>query len=215
MERWPPRWIAFVLTVSYLAAAVLLAKLTNDLGKLDPLFVWPAWGMFAFAFGVAGANVIRASRQLYPEAIPRWARAGLVLAIPTAFIASVLDCMGLSFRGCTDVCDVFARIGTPVVAVVALLHYFTAGRMFLALLTILPLGFLYPNCVCRNPINRDWIDWLGQSPACFGSAVGVSVISLAALHTGTRVRLSIVASWTIVIGMLAFFVGHHYYNYPW
>ncbi len=215
MERRIPLPIAVVLGVSYLAALVLLGKLTSDLGELDPLFTYPAWGVFLFAFGIAGANVLRAWRGGPAREVPRWARAALVLAIPTAFVASVLDCMGLSFLGCTDLCNVFARVGTPALALLAFVHYFTADRVTLGLLTTLPLVFLYPNCLCRNPINRDWIDWLGQSPACFGSAFGASLIALAALHGGALVRLSVVATWTIVVGMLAFFVGHHYYDYPW
>jgi hypothetical protein len=210
------RPIALLLSLGFLVSVVLLGKLTNDLGGLDPRFFYPAWAMFLFAFGIAGWNILAILEGRTASEPPRGgARALLVLAIPFAYVASVLDCMGLSITGCTDVCNALMRFATPAIILLSLCYLGTGMRAFLILLSVVPFAFLVPNCECRNPINSDWIDWLGRSPACFASSFGVTIIALSALHSGRRVTASIVACWTIVLGMLAFFVGHHYYHYPW
>jgi hypothetical protein len=77
------------------------------------------------------------------------------------------------------------------------------------------LGLLIPNCVCRNPVNRWWIDLLGQSPACFAGGFAVLLTSASALASGRRVLAALALSWSIVATLLAFWIGHHYYRFPW
>jgi len=207
-----PRPIAWVLALLCAAAFVLLAKLGHDLAALG---LWPIWALFALAFGAAGANVLAVLRGEGSPLAPGRARTALLAIVPLSFAASVLDCMGLSFHGCTEACTALIQLGVPAVALLALATRFTGSSAAFSALSLAPLAFLYPNCLCRNPINRDWIDWLGQSPACFASAVGVSIVCLAALHSGKRVTASLVAAGTMLACQLAFFVGHHFFRIPW
>jgi hypothetical protein len=215
MADRPSRWIAVVLSAGLLLVLILLAKLAYDLSRFDRLFIVPVWAVFLFTFAVAGANVFDSLRRAPPIAVGRKARGGLLLAVPAAFVAASADCMGLEFRGCTSVCDTLVRIGIPVMAAVALGGFLSRSPLWIALLAVLPLGFLVPNCNCYNPINGPWIDWLGKSPACFAAAATVTVVATAALHTGRRTRASLLAAWILVGLMVAFAVLHHTVRFPW
>ena len=205
-----------LLLVGTLAAAVLLGRLTFDLARLDPLMA-VAISVFYLGFlTVAGTNARHALRgSSPPRELGRRGRLALALAIPVAYLASVLDCMGLSFHGCTTTCSVLMRGVAPAVGTLVLVHAVKGRPGFLVAAFVLSFGLLVPNCVCYNPVNRYWIDLWGQSPACFGGSFGVTVLAVSALHTERWIVPSLVLAWGAVLAMLAFWVGHHYFDYPW
>jgi hypothetical protein len=83
-------------------------------------------------------------------------------------------------------------------------------------ITVMSLVPLYPHCVCYNAANAWWIDRLGASPECYVWGLMASVVAVGGLCAGgKRSLVSAVVSWSIIGGALAFFVGHHYFGFPW
>lgn len=205
-----------LLLFALLVSSVLLGRLTLDLSALAVVLAIAIWGFYLGFLAVAGANTALALRRSRStRELGTRARLALALAVPCAYLASVLDCMGLSFHGCTSACSVLTRGVAPVVGGLVVLYGFTAKQGFLVGALALSFGLLVPNCVCYNPVNAFWIDLWGRSPACFGGSFGVTLLAISALHTRRFVVPSLVLAWGVVIAMLAFFVGHHYFDYPW
>jgi hypothetical protein len=74
---------------------------------------------------------------------------------------------------------------------------------------------LAPHCLCFNPGNGWWIERLGASPTCYAWGFVVSLIALSALGAGKRAWPSLLVNGAIIGGATAFFVGHHYFHFPW
>src|SRR5205807_7134318 len=69
---------------------------------------------------VFGTPVARSAR------VPLRFRATILLAaIPLGFIASSLDCTGLSVEGCSPFCTFIKVVWTPLLAVACLFYFFT------------------------------------------------------------------------------------------
>jgi hypothetical protein len=165
---------------------------------------------------IVGANAVALLRGEESAAtLPRSRLWLLALAVPVAFLAAAMDCMGLSFVGCTSACGFLMHYAAPATALCTLLFAATGARGWLFAANLLALAFFVPNCTCSNPVNRGWIESLGRSPACFASAVGVFLLASTTLVTGRKTLLATLLAWGVVATTLAFFVGHHYFHFPW
>jgi hypothetical protein len=207
--------MAGLLTLGFVLASALLARLVYDFGRLSGVFLMLVLG-FYLVFLVVGLRQVRAAWSLAgPAVLTGRQRLGLALAVPVGLLGSVVDCMGLSFEGCSPVCAGLTRFVAPSVALLALLHGWSGART--SRISALALAFLLlvPNCRCRNPANAFWIDFLGLSPACFLSGFAVTVVALGALFTGRYTRISLALAWGTNAVLAAFFVGHHYFDWPW
>jgi hypothetical protein len=202
--------------VELVLGAALLGRLVYDLGKLHAAIAVCVGGFYLGFLVVGTANVLALLRGSEVPPIPgRSARYALALAVPVSLLGSTLDCMGLDFGGCTEVCGFLTGVVAPVVALLAILHGVTGARPFAFLAALCALGLLYPNCVCRNPVNRWWISLLGQSPACYASAFAVILLASTALVGRQLVRPALFLAWGVVAAQLAFWIGHHYFHVPW
>ncbi len=206
-------WLALV---ELALGAGLLGRLVFDLGRLNAAIAICVGVFYAGFLAVTAANVqalVRGSASGPAPGKPM--RFALALAIPVSLLGSTLDCMGLDFDGCTQVCGFLTRAVAPAVAVLAILFAWTEARALAFLAALGALALLYPNCVCRNPVNRWWIDLLGRSPACYTSAFAVFLIASTALAGRRLVRPAVFLAWGVVAAQLAFWIGHHHFHVPW
>jgi hypothetical protein len=207
------RWL--VLTT---AAAVLIvyARGSYDFSRFEPLVAVPIWLFFLGTLWLVSANLRAAFRVPQPSSVVgRWSRFALVAAIPVGLLASGLDCTGATLSGCSPVCFFLIRIGTPLVALAAAAYVITGRPWLLTAVTAMCLVFLVPNCHCYNPLNRWWLHRLPLSPACFAASLWAGVIAIAALSWRKLVPLAVAACWLVNAILLGFFVGHHYFHFPW
>ena len=209
------RPVSGLLTLAFLLAAGLLLRLALDLGRRDALFGLVVWGFYACFLGLLLAQLALAWRGSPGPPLARAGRIALALAVPVALLGSVLDCMGLSFQGCSPVCTFLTTVLAPLVGVLALLHGLTAGDGWIFGASLLSFGLLVPNCECYNPVNAFWIDAIGRSPACFVSGFTVTLVASSALVTRRFTRASLLLAWGTIAVLLTFFVGHHYFHWPW
>jgi hypothetical protein len=211
-----PDWLRWLVLPAGIAAGLICLRASFDLSRFNHLFLLPLWIFLLVSLAPLAVNLLAAFRgpQTTFRAGP-WSRAALIAVIPVAFLASGLDCMGLSLKGCTSVCNFLVRIWTPFVAVTAAVYMVTARRWLLPLITLVCLGYLVPSCRCYNPVNAWWLHRFASSPACFAASLWASVIAIAALCWGRQVPLAIAVCWVINAALLGFFVGHHYYHFPW
>lgn len=200
----------------FVLAALVLGRLVLDLGRLH-LAIALCVGLFYLGFLlVVGANVVSMLRREEPGAEPATAlRWSLALAVPIAFLAASMDCMGLSFVGCTPACGLLMHAVAPATAACTLLFAASEARGWILAASLLALGFFVPNCTCRNPVNAWWIAMLGRSPACYASGVAVFLIAGTALVTRRRLLPAALLAWGVVAATLAFWIGHHYFHVPW
>ena len=197
-------------------AIVLLGRLTLDLGRLHAAIAICIGGFYLGFLLVVGSNVLELVRGEAPgPELRRGSRWSLAIAVPIALLGSVLDCMGLGFEGCTPTCAFLMHVVAPIVAAAFLLHAATGARVWVLLAVLAALALMVPNCVCRNPVNRGWIELLGQSPACYASSVAVILLAGTTLAARRRVRLALALAWGVVTAELAFWIGHHYFHVPW
>lgn len=210
------RIFGWISGLGFALAATLLGRLTFDLGRLHVAIAVCVGGFYLGFLVVVGSNVLGLARETPPgPRLPSGRRWALVLAVPVALLASVLDCMGLEFDSCTTACGFLMHFAAPAVAVLFVLHAVTGARGWVLGATAVALGLMVPNCVCRNPVNRGWIDLLGRSPACFASSVAVVLLAGTTLVARRRVRLALALAWGVVAAELAFWIGHHYFHVPW
>jgi hypothetical protein len=210
------RWTGRGLLLGWGLGAVLLGRLAFDLGRLHPVMALAVGGFYLGFLVVVGLNARSLARgEASAQRPTRGRRVALGLAVPLALLASGLDCMGLELSGCTTTCGVLMRGVGPAIALLVGLHAVTGVRAWLPVSLLGSFALLVPNCVCRNPVNRWWIDLLGQSPACFAASFGVLLLAIAALASGRRVLPSLLLAWGVVTAQLAFWIGHHYYQFPW
>ena len=210
------RGTGWLLVVGLVLGSVLLGRLTFDLGRLHVSMALVVGGFYAGFLYVVGANAFGLARGIAPAAQPgRPARLALGLAVPLALLSSGLDCMGLELAGCTTSCAVLLRGIAPLLSVLVVMHAVTGAGLWLSGGLLGSFALLYPNCVCRNPVNRWWIDLIEQSPACFAASFAVLLVAGSALASGRRVVPALVLCWGVVAAQLAFWVGHHYFRFPW
>jgi hypothetical protein len=206
----------WLLVAGLFPAAALVGRLVYDLGGLGVVYAIPLWGFYLGFLVVGTTHAVRSVRgDLPPLALGKGQRAALAFAIPVGLTASIMDCMGLEFRGCTTICNLLVQVASPALSALVLLQLATGRRGLLTAASALLLLFIVPNCVCYNPVNGPWIDLLGKSPACFAGSFAVSLLALGALRTGRMAVASITIVWLTNATMLAFFVGHHFYGVPW
>jgi hypothetical protein len=194
----------------------MLGRLAYDLGRRSAgfgLVVWVFWAVFL----VLALAQLRAAWSAAADRSPltRGQRMGLVLAVPFGLLGSIVDCMGLSFHGCSVPCAFLSRAVAPAVALLVAAYGLTDGSVWRSAALGLAFVLLVPNCRCRNPVNAFWIDLLGLSPACFVSGFSVTLVALSALATRRHAGAALALAWSTIAVLLVFFVGHHYYDWPW
>jgi len=217
-----PAWHRWLVLTALIAVGIVYGRGSFDAARFNgfiPLLIpfAPAiWMFFLWSLGLVVANLrigFGGSEVLAPAGV--WTRRALVLAIPLGFLASGLDCMGISLSGCTPVCMFLIRIWTPAVTVAAFAYLFTGRRRLLPVIVLMCLVFLVPNCQCRNQLNAWWLHHFSLGPGCFAASTWASVIAIAALSWGKWTRTAAAACWLLNTVLLAFFVGHHYFRIPW
>src|SRR4051794_32958074 len=106
---------------AWLIAALLLGRFAIDFIKEMPaLLAAPFVLLVVAALGVAAINIFAADRS-EPAARERtWSAhlttALLLSSVPLGFLASSLDCTGLSLSGCTPFCTFIKTIWIPALA---------------------------------------------------------------------------------------------------
>jgi hypothetical protein len=212
----PTPVLGWLAGVALACAAIVLGRLVFDLGRLHVAIALCVGAFYLGFLWIVGANVADLLRgreaSVEPGKALRWS---LALAVPIAFLAAAMDCMGLTFVGCTAACGLLMHLVAPATAAGTLLFAATGARGWILAANLLALGFFVPNCTCRNPVNRWWMDLLGRSPACYASGVAVFLIASTALVSRRRVVPAALLAWGVVATTLAFWVGHHYFGVPW
>lgn len=215
IEAWLNKLQPALLAVGLLAASALLIRFAIDFSaEMSPLLAAPFWLLVLATLLVAGANLWRRpgdrNRKLAERARPLF-----LAAIPLAFIASSLGCMGLTLWGCTRGCSAIKLGVLPAVAIACAAYYIKRKGWMLTVIAALALATLVPHCLCYNVGNGWWIDRLGASPMCYAWGLAVTLVSVAALRTGWLIWPSLALCASIVVGSLAFFVSHHFFHFPW
>jgi hypothetical protein len=139
----------------------------------------------------------------------------LVALIPLGFLASSLDCTGLSAQGCSPFCTFVKLIWIPLIAAVCVIHFFTRGAAWLTAIIAMSFVPLAPHCVCYNLGNAWWIDRIGASPLCYVWGFVISIVAVGALRSGAHLYRALTVCLTIIAGASGFFVSHHYFHFPW
>lgn len=207
------RWM---LRVGLVISAVLLIRFAIDFGeRMSWWLAAPFWLLVIAALGVSAINVFSAGTFDAASDSDLKARTLLLAAIPLGFFASSLDCTGLSLQGCSPYCTFIKLVWIPLIAAVCLVYYLTWKPGWLTVIVVMSLVALVPHCVCYNVGNAWWIDRLGASPLCYGWGFVVSVIAVGGLRRSTNYWPSLALSFTIIVGATAFFVSHHYFQFPW
>jgi hypothetical protein len=206
------------LRLGLIISAVLLIRFAIDFSEgMKWWLAAPFCLLVIVALGVGIANVFSArSESVTPHQPLRGAkRALLVMAIPVGFLASSLDCMGLSLRGCSSLCTFVKLVWIPLIAALCAVYFLGGKQVWLTAISVLSFVPLVPHCVCYNFGNAWWIDRIGASPLCYGWGFIVSVIAVSALRSGAHLWSSLVVSFAIIAGASGFFVSHHYFQIPW
>ena len=206
--------------VAWLIAVILLGRFAIDFIKEMPaLLAAPFVLLVVVTLGVAAINIFAADKS--PHTVgerPGSARlptALLLLSVPLGFLASSLDCTGLSLSGCTPFCTFIKTTWIPALALCGVAYAMRRSPGLLALVLLMSFVPLAPHCLCFNVGNGWWIDRLGASPTCYAWGFAASLIALGALRAGKREWLSLVVNGAIIGGATAFFVSHHYFHFPW
>jgi hypothetical protein len=205
---------------AWLIAAILLGRFAIDFIKEMPaLLAAPFILLVVVTLGVAAMNILAADRS-EPTARERtWSarltKALLLLSVPLGFLASSLDCTGLSLSGCTPFCTFIKTIWIPALALGCVAFATLRSPGLLALVLLMSFVPLAPHCLCFNVGNGWWIERLGASPTCYAWGFAASLIAVGALRAGKREWLSLIVNGAIIGGAMAFFIGHHYFHFPW
>ena len=205
--------------MAWAVALVLLGRFSIDFIREMPAwlaapFVW----LVAVALGIAAMNLVASGRA--PAGQERTGAASvvkllLIASIPLGFFAASLDCTGLSLSGCTPFCSFIKIIWIPALAVGGVAYFWWRKPIMITLLLLGSAVPLAPHCLCFNPGNGWWIERLGASPTCYVWGFVVSLIALTGLGAGKRAWPSLLVNGAIIGGATAFFVGHHYFHFPW
>lgn len=210
------RTFGWISAAGFLLAAMLLGKLAFDLGRLHAAIAAAVGGFYLGFLAIAGRNVLDLARGIPAGALlharARWS---LAVVVPLALLGSVLDCMGLGFESCAAMCGFLMRVAGPATSVLFLVHAVSGVRSALLAAGAISLSLLVPNRVCRNPVNRGWMELLGQSPACYASSFAVILLAGAALMSRRRIVSALLLAWGVVAAEIAFWIGHHDFRVPW
>jgi small-conductance mechanosensitive channel len=210
--EWLQRWL---IRAGVFVAALLLIKFALDFGA--EMALWLAagfWLLVGAAIAIASINAFTSRQDDAPRRGGK-ARALLLAALPLGFLASSLDCMGLSLAGCSQVCTAIKLVVIPVIALASAAYFRTAAAWLLFGIALLSFVTLIPHCVCYNPGNGWWIEKLGASPVCYVWGFMVSMITLSALGNKGWLWPSVAVCYGIIIGAMSFFLAHHYLHFPW
>jgi hypothetical protein len=204
-----------VLLAGLLLSSLLLIKFAVDFSAgMSILLAAPLWLLVLVALAIGFSNLF-VRRPNHPSPLSRKSRLLLLAAMPLAFLASSLDCTGLSLMGCSPYCTFIKTTWIPLIAVASVVYFFVARGWLLFVISLMSFAPLVPHCICYNIGNGWWIERLGASPVCYVWGFVVSLISIGALLNAQRVWPSIVISGAIICGALGFFVAHHYFQFPW
>jgi len=221
---------AILIGAGLLAAAILLIRFAIDLGvdltaylggRLSFLITAPFVLLVVSSLAVGSINLVGEGKDRTMGGRPGWPEAALLAAVPLGFLASSLDCTGLTFAGCTATCTFIKAIWIPVMAAACAAFFLWPRRWMLTVIAMMSFVPLIPNCICSNPGNSFWIGLIGASPVCYVWGFTVSLISIGALRKDRSGRAlgslaaSVGVSYLIIGGALSFFVGHHYFHFPW
>jgi hypothetical protein len=193
--------------------AILLIKFGVDFTAEMRLPISAAFWVLVLATLALGWAHVRSATQR--PALSLRKRGLLLAAIPLAFLAASLDCTGVAPGGCSRPCSLVKLGMTPLIAAGCVAYIISGRKWILTAIMCGALVTLVPHCVCYNAANRWWIDLIGASPVCYVWGVAVTVISVGALRTGDLVRWSLLVCYAIIGGATAFFIGHHYLDFPW
>lgn len=197
----------------FFVAGALLLKFLADFSHLSGLIVLPLALLIGVAVLVSASNVFAKSKTR--SKLERRECLLLTAAVPLGFLASSLDCTGLSFGGCTTYCTIVKTLIVPLLAVLSFAYYRTNRAPFLIAAMVASWATLVPHCLCYNPANAWWIDHFGASPQCYVWGFATTIIAASALLKRVRPWASIAVCYAIIIGAFGFFVGHHYFRFPW
>ncbi|HSO74145.1 MAG TPA: hypothetical protein VLU47_04845, partial [Blastocatellia bacterium] len=177
----------WLLRLGLVISAVLLIRFAIDFSVgMKWWLAAPFCLLVIVALGVGVRSVVSARQESVtahrPLRVPE--RALLLAAIPLGFLASSLDCMGLSLQGCSRFCTFVKLVWIPLIAVVCAVYLFRGKQVWLTSIAAMSFLPLFPHCVCYNVGNVWWIDRIGSSPVCYAWGFVVSIIALGALQTG-------------------------------
>ena len=206
----------WLLRLGLVISAVLLIRFAIDFSEgMKWWLAAPFCLLVIVALEVGVANVFKAARTESVTAHPDAKRALLLMAIPLAFLASSLGCMGLSLRGCSPFCTLVKLIWIPLLAAMCAVYFFNGTQVWLNAIAVMSFVPLVPHCLCYNVGNAWWIDRIGASPLCYGWGFVVGIIVVGALRGVAGLWSSVVVCFTIIAGATGFFVSHHYFQFPW
>ena len=208
----------WLLRIGLILSAVLLIRFAIDFSEsMKWWLAAPFWLLVIGSLGVASQNIFGASapQSSNQSRIGNLKREMLLAAIPLSFFASSLGCSGLSAEGCTPFCTFIKLVWIPLIALVCGIYVLAPSRVWLTTISVMSFLPLVPHCVCSNVGNSWWIARIGASPVCYSWGFVVSIIAIGALRRGGHPWLSLVVCLTIIGGATGFFVGHHYFQFPW
>ncbi|HET8675964.1 MAG TPA: hypothetical protein VFO63_09275 [Blastocatellia bacterium] len=183
--------------------------------EMAPLLAVLFWALVLAALSIASINLFLCKKGERIDNPTIRGQAVLMVAIPLGFLASTLDCMGLTLGGCTSFCT-FVKLGwIPLMTLACSAYLITRKAWLITVIALMSFVPLAPHCVCYNPGNGWWIDRLGASPVCYSWGFVVSMISIGALRPGALFRPAVAVNYAIITGGIAFFITHHYLHFPW
>lgn len=205
-----------ILCLGLLTASALLLRFAADFGEeMSLMLAVPFWALVLTALVIAALNLFPGRKEKGTGAPGIRKQAALLAAVPLGFLASTLDCMGLSVEGCTTYCT-FIKLGwIPLIAIACAAYLVTRKAWLVTAIALMAFVTLAPHCVCYNPGNGWWIERFGSSPVCYSWGFVVSVISVGALRPGALYWPSVGVCYAIITGATGFFISHHYLHFPW
>ena len=209
--------------LAFLVASILLIRFTIDFFIEMPLLLAVPFSILvAASLLIAAMNLLAlikgnsaAASSTTESRHSTTSKALLLASIPSGFLASTLDCSGFAPQGCTPFCTFIKLSWIPLIAVACLLYFFKPMNGLLLALGAMSFVTLVPHCNCFNVGNGWWIERIGASPMCYVWGFVVTLISIGAIKSGSRIRLSLFVNGAIIGGALSFFISHHYFHFPW
>ena len=212
------------MVLGLLVASILLIRFTVDFfAEMPLLLAIPFALLVAAALAVAAINlwgvfkkdsVLPGGEGKPPAKASGAAQALLLASIPLGFLASTLDCSGLSWQGCTPFCTFIKIAWIPLIAVACAAYFFNRNSRLLVGISLMGFVTLKPHCLCFNVGNGWWIERIGASLVCYVWGFAVSLIALGAIKGGGRLWPSLLVNGAIIGGALTFFVSDHYFHFP-
>lgn len=207
-----------LMAAASFVSAALLARFAIDFTTEGLTLAIPFWALAAVSWSVLTANIVsalRSGKERVDPADSRRLKILLLSFVPFGFVASSLDCTGLSLHGCSAFCTFVKLIWIPLLAIWTVAYHVTARPAILTGLLAMSFVPLLPHCVCYNVANAWWIDRLGASPECYVWGFVISTSVIGALRAGRRYLVTAAACSAILAGSVSFFVAHHYFRFPW